>query len=253
MPKTFKKKWVRKSRSKTASIGLLNQKVNKLVVQNKPEIKRFVIAPSVVPFIVGQIYYNGTGHYVFESTPNIPQGVQHNQRIGGQVTIQKAIFKFQFYQQISAITDIRLKICFFETSGTPEVIATTSQVAVIYNINGWLNAYNTVAVYDTTSLYNLDGKGVYKLVKTKNLIVRKDGTASQVNITNATVVLSKPYALQYSRDTANLRRGQTFVVIFCDNGNCHPTLSSTLLGVAQPAANSGLICNFSTEYRYTDE
>lgn len=251
MPRGHKKRFVKKRVN--SKIKVLTKKISKLALTLKPEVKRFFISAQGFPLTCSQVWStNSSGHVMFETTPIIAVGTGYQNRIGTHVKIMKSVYNFQFYQQTSTITDVRVRLLFFETSGSPETLNVNVQPTAILNPNQWLAAYNGFNIYDFYSALNPDAKATYKFIKEKRIIVKKDNMVNQVIHTNLTVTFSKPRIMQYSHNTTIVRNGQQFVIVLCDSGNAHPAVASTLLGLVTGATNTGLNFNYSVDYFYTD-
>lgn len=231
------------------SLKLLEKKVEGLIQVR--ETKLFSIAPSNFPHVVGQVLFNSTGHGIYEISPYIIQGTGFSNRVGNVITILKSRYQFQFYQMSATASNVRVKILLYETEGIPESIIT--QATVLLNPNVWLNSYNAFSnIRDFNSAFNPDGKRAYKLIKTKFINVKMDGTSPQIVVADSSMTITKPYKVVFDQNTNNMRTGQRFIIVLCDNGNASAVNSSTLYGLPNPQINSGLMFNFKVDFYYND-
>lgn len=200
---------------------------------------------------VAQVNQNATGHNSFQC--QFPtEGDGTNERVGRKINVSYMVFKFQYWAQTALKDGMNLYVYLVKMKG-PQA-SSTFQVGerwlpnkAIYDVNGG------AVVYDPRSMKNLEQCGPYTIIKKAHVYMppqQVNNVSTHQNLTmfipmrNLGLTFSSP--LDTTPADCDYR-----VITFADVGNRNAT-ASTLLGISETAANTGVLFNCSIRLAYKD-
>lgn len=203
--------------------------------------------------LVGQVSGNSTGNVVYDITPVPAEGLTYSTRNGASIKLHTSFIQLQFTQQTACHSAIRLKIMIVQVLGSPQTTGTINSQIMLPN--QWIQNQNSVSVYDYMSLVNPDYRGQYKIIRTKYVSIPADNYSGQVRLKDVKIPIKynrgKGHHVRYAGDTTTVANGQLFMLIYADNGNSLGS-ASTLTGIANTAASTGLSWNYDIKHYYYD-
>uniref|UniRef100_UPI004047D14F hypothetical protein n=1 Tax=Yoonia sp. TaxID=2212373 RepID=UPI004047D14F len=213
------------------------------------EKKRLEVGTAVTT-TVGQLNLNGSGHSLFEMTPNLSQGITNSSRIGNSVKWTGSMIRFQFQQQSATSQPRVVKIFMFQVIGKP--YSTVSNAIEFLDPNKFLSNLNSSAViYDNNSLRNQDNFKTFKLIRVKKVYVPADEINGVEMIRNVDMPIKlKEHHLKWN-DNGELTKGQVICLIVADGGNINSS-NSTLTGVPQQNGSTGIKYFYTMDHYYID-
>lgn len=215
--------------------------------------KRRLDQVSSASALVGQVYGNVSGHATLDITPTPTEALTVAGRSGSSIKLHSSYLQLQFIQQSAAHSAVRGKIYIVQVKGAPQ---TSSNVATQYlNSNRWIYQQNTVDIFDYNSPLNPDYRGQYRLLRCKKFFIPADNYSSQTRIKDVIIPMKynrgKGHHIRYNLDTTTVSDGQIVMFIVLDNGNSLGS-NSTLTGIPNTLANTGLSWNYDFRHFYFD-
>jgi len=247
----LKKRYMAKPGGRKSTGGVRVAKMAKDIMYLKsvlnPEKKRFEVATgSVNP--VGQV--NGIvgsysdGRYFYDCTPNPAQGVTSTTRNGASIKLHSTMWHFQFVQEASAVSDIKLCVEVFQIKGEPYSGFTFYNER--YNVNPFIRdtVSGTTTIRDYNSQLNPDNYMKGKCIARRIVRIKADPTSAAKMITDLKLPIKynggQGHHVRYNKDTTDVESGQLYLVIRADRGNIGTTAIANLSGVPDVAPQTGI-------------
>jgi len=249
--KAIKKRYVAKPGGRKATGGYRVGKMAKDIMYLKsvlnPEKKRYENA-TTTPNLVGQV--NGVsgsyteGRYLFDCTPIPLQGVTYNTRNGASIKLHSTMWHFQFVQEASCVSDVKLCVEIFQIMGEPYTGFTFFNERYLENpfiIDGVSGAKT---IRDLNSQINPDNFMKGKCIAKRIVRIRADQTTGAKMITDLKLPIKynrgQGHHVRYKKDSIDVESGQLYIVIRADRGNIGTVAISNLSGVPDVAPNTGI-------------
>lgn len=199
---------------------------------------------------VGQLNGNSSGFYTLDITPVPTQGTTYSTRNGASIKLSSSFMKFQFYHQTSTVAPVKLKLYIIQTKMTQTNLTTFVQGMFLYN-----RFLSTTNIYDFNSMVNPDYFGLYKILRTKTILIPGDQISGVNMIKDINIAhkwnRTKGHHIRYAGDTNTVLNGQVFLLIFSDSGNISGT-ASTITPVPIQSATTGINFNYDIKHYYYD-
>lgn len=228
-------------------IGQIVKDVSMLKGMLNAEKKRFEV--SITNGGVGQVNGTASGHYLYDMTPVIGQGVGFNQRTGNSIKITSLFMDFQFISQVNASTDIRLKIELVKVVGQP-FSSMTDILQKYIEPTSFITGAN---VYDYNSPRDPDYFKNYRVMTRRYVKIPADTLTGQSTIKRVKLGLSKmEHHVRYDNNDPTVAMGQFFLIITADRGNVNGSTVSTVGGAPDVAVNTGVAMRSEFTYYYYD-
>lgn len=243
-------KWLAKKRygtfKKPKYVNLVSD-VAKAAIMLNAEKKRF-LNTSATPVPVGQVNINSSGNIVQDITPVMVQGVTYNTRNGASIKLTSAFFRFQFYQQGSRSSAMRIKMYFIRVKGSPQ---TTTEVQSQFLQT---NPFVSGSIYDLNSNRNPDFFNQYEVLRTKSIYLKDDNTTNDIVIKDIKVGMKfgKGHHVRFDKDSNTVTQGQLILYIVADSGNISTTTGSTISNIPISGISTGALFNFNHTFYYYD-
>jgi len=249
----LKKRYKAKPGGRKSTGGVRVAKMAKDIMYLKsvlnPEKKRFEEATgSVNP--VGQV--NGIvgsysdGRYFYDCTPKPTQGVTFNTRNGASIKLHSSMWHFQFVQEASCVSDVKLCVEIFRITGEPYTPATFTFYNERYLVNPFIRdtVSGTTTIRDLNSQVNPDNFMKGQCIARRTIRVRADQTTGAKMITDLKLPIKynkgQGHHVRYDKDSQTVESGQLYLVIRADRGNIGTTAISNLSGVPDVAPQTGI-------------
>lgn len=211
------------------------------------EKKRFEV--SITDGSVGQVNATASGHYLYDMTPVLSQGVGFNQRTGNSVKLTSLYCDFQFIGQVNQVGPTRVKIELVKVVGQP--FSTVSSILGKYiEPTSFVTGAN---VYDLNSPRDPDFFKNYIVMKRRYVTLQSDSISGQTMIKRIKFGLTKmEHHIRYDNNLPDVSMGQFFLIITADRGNVNSATISTVGGVPDIAVNTGVAFRSEFTYYYYD-
>lgn len=185
---------------------------------------------------VGQVNAAVSGHWLTDLTPNVPQGVGVSQKTGNSFKWHSSFLDFQFQQQSNVGSPLTLKIEIVKVVGLPY-----TNVSDILGKYIESTAFTTGTVYDINSPRDPDYFKNFVLLKRKYVKLPMDNISGQLVLKRVKLGLKlKNHHVRTNNNDPTFSMGQVFMLITADNGNANASTASTILGIPNNAANTGV-------------
>lgn len=218
----------------TSDVNLLKKIVN---------AEKKAISTNIAGQALGQVVGNLAGYYAIDFTPSPAQGVAGNQRIGDSIKIVSYHYQMQFIGQANAVSAQRYKMYIIQWLGNP--ITSGTCVPQIWNTNNFVGGGGQII--DMNSMNLISNYAKYKIVHYRSIYIAPDSISGQVGIKTLNGGGKFQHHIRFNGSTGSLENGQLWLVLLADNGNCSPTVTSTLSNIPNSNVNSG--CTFSAHLR----
>lgn len=162
-------------------------------------------------YVAQNLNLTSSGHSTTDLTPVISQGVTYNTRNGSSIKLHSTVMKFQMIQQANQVTDMRVKIYIFKTTGIPSAF----NIANFLDVNPFNNRY------DFNSSRNIDKMPQFKILQVKNVKIKGDAVANVPNQIEFMIAWKHKgdSHIRYDKDTNVVTKGQIYMVMVADNGD----------------------------------
>lgn len=261
--KAAKKRYVAKSGGRKSTGGIRVGKLAKDVMYLKsvlnPEKKRTeesVIATDPFGAIpLGQINGNNDGALVRDCTPYLTVGPSYNQRTGASVKLHSTVWNFQITQQENCVNTIN---CIFEVWQLDEQVYSNLETfrRAKYQFNPFVLVSGVPAIRDSNSQMNPDNFSIGRCIARRRIRVLGDNISTQKNVVNFKMPIlynkGKGHHLRWDKDTTTLTTGQLCLIIRCDRGNMSSGAATSVTGVPDTGALTGLTVQYSKQDYYYD-
>lgn len=242
--KVVKKRYVKKGGG--AKWGQIMKDISFLKGIVNAEKKRNLASYSGL--IIGQCNANVLGAYFADFTPNVNEGDTYGTREGSSLKMHSSFYKFNFYQNTSTTSPIKMIGYLFQVLGAPQTAS--SFISNIFTPNGF------TGIVDYNSLFNPDYRGQYRILRKWNMYLRPDNFSGQTVEGDYSLGIKynrgKGHHIRFNADTNTVIDGQIIFMIFADNGNTSGSTVSTLSNIPIKAINTGVIMNINRIDYYFD-
>lgn len=198
---------------------------------------------------LGQFTGNGQGGIYVDVTPYPVQGNTDITRSGDSIRPTMANLRIQLSQQSATVNPIRVRILMLKNNGSN--VSASTAVSTYFDPG----PFNSNSVYDYYSEKNKDYKGNIVKIFEKRVIVN-EAVSSQTGIKDFTmnVKMSKDYHTYFVNNSTTVGRGQIYLIMLCDNGNCSnaTACTDTSAVIGSTAINTGLIARYSLRWHFYD-
>lgn len=250
-PRRMRKRMRRGSRKQ--SIKRLSKRITTLARNIAPEKKRIDLSNANTTEFLGQVNINATNHYYQDVTPLPSLGASAFGRTGSAINIVSGFFKFQFRTQGSTTTPIKVILEWWHVKGAPQsALQFTSN---LFNVNQWVYTSGGViaGIIDYNSEMDPDFMGQSRILRRKTIVMPQNNFTSGIQLKNVNIGLKfkKGLHVRFNGDSATVADGQIMLTIRADSGNTGGS-ASTLTGLGNQTASSGLTFNFDQRWYYHD-
>jgi hypothetical protein len=198
-----------------------------------------------------------SGHWT--STLNVPaQGIASNQRIGDKVRIKFFQINFAFTPLVNTSNAKHLKMLFVRfRAPNPEVniYKVINPNQAIDLANGGTGTGSAVAIFDTYSTKYFDSDQDVEILFEKDMVLdpTPSGSGAGTKKMIGDFCINIPmYDRVHEIAGGNLIINNSYaVMLLCDSGDRGAT-NPTVVGLQEPAANTGLAFQYNTVYAFTD-
>lgn len=250
--KFVRKRYTAKPGGRKATGGLRVAKMAKDILYLKsvlnPEKKRFEFATATTNS-VGQLNQiagsYSEGRYFYDCTPTPSQGITYSTRNGASIKLHSTMWQFQFVQQASAVSDVKLIVEIFKITGEPYTGFNFFQER--YAVNPFIREVISGAIAgirDYNSQLNPDNFMKGTLVARRKVTIKADPTTSAKMITDLKIPIKynkgQGHHIRFDKDTNNVESGQLYLVIRADRGNIGTVAASNITGVPDVAPATGV-------------
>lgn len=228
-------------------IGQIVKDISVLKGMMNAEKKRFEV--SIVNGSVGQVDGTASGHYLYDMTPVISQGVGFNQRTGNSVKLSSLFMDFQFISQVNQSADVFIKIELIKIVGQP--FSLVSDIFQKYiEPTSFVSGAN---IYDINSPRDPDFFKNYKVMAKKIVKVPADTISGQTAIKRVKMGLTKmEHHIRWDNNDPTVSMGQFILLLTADRGNKNSSTVSAVGGVPDIAVNTGVAMRSEFTYYFYD-
>lgn len=195
---------------------------------------------------VGQVDGNAVGYALFDVTPYLTQGVGESQRVGNSIKATGMVLNMACRGQINAHKR-KVKVMLIRSKTSDFVGGTGGILADLFNVNP------LTGLIDFYSERNYSGmKGSHKILATKyiNVIPHND---SSTGFACGKLAVKLNDVIRYDSDIQNIPQDfQYHVIVMSDFGNRSLSTTSTIAGVLEQGASSGVALRMSSRMWYVD-
>jgi hypothetical protein len=215
-------------------IGQMVKDISVLKSMVNAEKKRLEV-PISTGQLVGQVNAANSGHWIADLTPNVTQGSGYNQKTGNSFKWHSSFLDFQFQQQTSVSSPIRLKIEIVKVVGLP--YTTVSDILGKYIEP---TSFTSGTIYDIHSPRDPDYYKNFIVLKRKFVYLPMDNTSGQLMLKRVKMGIKyKNHHVRTNNNDPTITMGQVFMLITADNGNCNGSTVSTITGIPNAGTNTG--------------
>lgn len=201
-------------------------------------------------YSLAQVSHNSTGHTLFEITPTPSQGTGNGGRVGSSISLRSFHLRLNMWQQSDTVSPINMRFYIVQTRNGESL-----DISKFLQYNKYLYAQNSVAIYDLQSQRDPDYFNDIKVIRSKAVRMKTDA------FDNCREIKSFSLSCNFGRNGKHIRfndNGNTpsntrlWFVGVADNGNCSQANASTLAGVINTGANTGIIFNIDMCHYFID-
>jgi len=247
----LKKRYKAKPGGRKSTGGVRVAKMAKDIMYLKsvlnPEKKRYEVATTTVN-PVGQV--NGIvgsyseGRYLYDCTPTPSQGVTYNTRNGASIKLHSTMWHFQFVQEASCVSDVKLCVEIFQITGEPYTGFNFFDDRYLVNPFIRDTVALTTTIRDINSQVNPDNFMKGKCIARRIVRIKADQTTGAKMITDLKLPIKynrgQGHHVRFNKDTNTVENGQLYLIIRADRGNIGTTAISNLSGVPDVAPQTGI-------------
>ncbi|WP_445772286.1 hypothetical protein [Rheinheimera sp.] len=189
---------------------------------------------SITSGTCAQVNVNSAGYYTSTLTPLISLGTGENDRIGGSLKLTGLHVQLQLQGQAQAYQARRFKCCIISSTDT----SVTNAINDLWDVNpltGNVDYYSNRNYSNQPRAHKIL-RTVYIRTPQKQIIATTPDVAPSM-VKKFGVKMQQITRFEGSSNTP--KDMNYFLVMFADNGNSHPSTTSSNSGVLCPIANSG--------------
>lgn len=191
--------------------------------------------------LVGQVNYNGSGHSIVEITPTPSQGTGYGNRMGSSISLRSYHIMIQLQTQDNFLANGNYKFMIVQTRN-----GDAFDISKFLNVNRFIYALSSTAVYDTVSERDPDYFKDYQILRTK--VIKFPQDTFNNNKQQRTFSLSLNFGrngkhIRYDDNTNTPTNTRLYIVAVADTGNCNASTASTLGGIMVSGAQTACFYN----------
>ncbi len=226
------------------------QKLKRIVNSEK---KQWVKANTPGTLVtLGQVDENASGAAVVDITPKPTQDATDSGRNGDSIKAVSCVINFNFIQQTSTVCKINFFLEIWYTA-KPQVDINNNIVNLLYKNDPTLNGSGIITY---SSHIDQDYRQLFKLISRRKLSVTMDriSGSSGMKPYKLNLSLNKGFGthIKFIENTDTPAVGQFVMILRADRRNSSTANASTLSGVIDTAANTGIKFSYNTTWYYYD-
>lgn len=229
-------------------IGQMVKDISMIKGMLNTEKKRVTQTSGTDTFLLGQVNFNNSGHWLADITPNPQQGVGVENKTGNSIKVVGSHFDFQFWAQHAMISGQRIKIQVIQVLGQP-----FSTVTDILGKFITPTAFVTGGtIYDINSDRDQDYYKNFRVLLTKYAYLKPDDMSGETSVARVKFGMKYNMHIRNNNNDPTLSSGQLIMLITADRGNCNSANNSGLGGVPVIPANTGSVFRFENVHYFVD-